>query len=135
MIRHFIVSAVKLKNTEFDSILSSSTINIKFGILWFGIFYYQQLNLEMPNLLVSAVINIKFFFILKTAYPIQFNNKYKIRHFVIWHFIVSAVKFKNAENDTSLSARGRSVLPSVANLCTSWFGKLSFDIFNLTADT
>ena len=34
------------------------------------------------------------------AYPIQFNNKYKIQHFVIRHFIVSAVKLKNAEFDS-----------------------------------
>ena len=34
------------------------------------------------------------------AYPIQFNNKYKIWHFVIRHFIVSAVKLKNAKFDS-----------------------------------
>ena len=73
------------------------------------------------------------------------------KNFVIRHFIVSAVKFKNAENDACLSAWVCSVLPSVTNLrssiffsivghCrelnssrrkrfdTSWFCKLSFDI-------
>ena len=72
---------------------------IKFGIFKFNCCYYQMPNHEMPNLIV---IYIKILFIVKMAYPIQFNNKYKIWYFVILHLIVSAVKLKNAKNDAGL---------------------------------
>ena len=57
-------------------------------------------NYEMPNLIVYAVIYKKISFkILNTAYPIQFDIKYQIQHFIQFANKLNLVKLQNAEFD------------------------------------